>query len=57
METLTLPPETPLKTLAMNDCIACHEKLKSPEGSGKEAVEARNTAARRISLDCITCHR
>ena len=57
METLTRPPETPLRTLVMNDCIACHEKLKSPDGSGKEAVEARNTAARRISLDCITCHR
>ena len=57
MESLTRPPEAPLKILAMDDCIACHEKLKSPEGGGKAAAEATKMAARRISLDCITCHR
>jgi hypothetical protein len=54
METLRKPPATPLKTLAMNDCIACHE-------SSEKTVAAKTTEvrmmARTLLTDCATCHR
>lgn len=59
METLDRPPARPLKTLSMNDCIACHEKGVGPseedEQKGAKPVEA--VARRRISTDCNVCHR
>ena len=45
METLTRPPAHALKTLGMNDCIGCHEQWRWPR------------EARRVSIDCNTCHR
>ena len=54
METLTKPPAAPLRTLAMNDCIACHE-------SSEKTVAAKTTEAlvssRSLLTDCATCHR
>src|SRR3972149_6301623 len=59
MGTLDRPPARPLKTLSMNDCIACHEKGVGPseedEQKGAKPVEA--VARRRISTDCNVCHR
>ena len=58
MESLTKPPETPLKTLAMNDCIACHESrektvaAKTTEAQGHDAATGRS-----LLTDCSTCHR
>jgi hypothetical protein len=54
METLERPPAHPLKTLAMTDCIGCHEKSSYSDEKG--AGVAR-TVARRVSTDCYTCHR
>lgn len=50
METLDRPPARPLRALAMNDCIACHERRGWPE-------EAKQVAGRRLSTDCDSCHR
>ena len=54
METLERPPAHPLKTLAMTDCIGCHQKSSYSDEKG--AGVAR-TVARRVSTDCYTCHR
>lgn len=51
METLTRPPETPLKRLTMSDCLGCHESWSRSGG------EVQKTAMRRIATDCATCHR
>ena len=48
METLMKPPARPLRTLAMDDCIGCHEKASAP---------AEKAAARPRSTDCNACHR
>lgn len=48
MEALEKPPERPLKTLSMSDCIDCHEKTAAP-------IEKAGT--RRRSTDCAACHR
>ena len=58
METLDRPPARALKTLAMNDCIGCHEQWKWPQ----ETKEGRPgpvslAGGRRISTDCNACHR
>jgi hypothetical protein len=70
METLTRPPARPLKKLSMNDCIGCHQQWRwpkeatetktrgvaaKPEERDREPVTA--AAVRRVSTDCITCHR
>jgi hypothetical protein len=54
MESLDRPPAHPLKTLTMNDCIACHETSKR---SGEKATGPVKVAARRASIDCNACHR
>ena len=54
METLTRPPARALKTLAMNDCIGCHQQWEWPNEKGAGVVKA---VARRVSTDCATCHR
>jgi cytochrome c7-like protein len=54
METLDRPPARPLKTLAMGDCIACHEKRT---GHGERtAGPVAIVAARALSTDCNSCH-
>jgi len=70
METLTRPPARPLKKLTMNDCIGCHEQWQwpkearetktrgaaaGPEERDREPVTA--AAVKRVSTDCIACHR
>ena len=55
METLDRPPARPLRTLTMNQCIACHEERqrrveKVAEGGTVRAAQLRST-------DCSTCHR
>ena len=54
METLDRPPPRPLKTLSMSDCIGCHERWEGPTRDGMMAVKR---VGRRVSTDCITCHR
>lgn len=54
METLERPPARALKTLAMTDCIGCHEKWEYPNEKGAGVVK---TVARRVSTDCYACHR
>jgi len=58
METLTRPPARALKTLAMNDCIGCHEKWEWPRETGETTTKrVKPAAARRVSTDCNACHR
>jgi hypothetical protein len=57
METLTRPPARPLRQLAMNDCIGCHETRRSAEKNKANVVRATTEATQRIPTDCITCHR
>ena len=54
METLTRPPARALKTLAMNDCIGCHETWVRPSDKGAAVAKV---AAGRVSTDCNACHR
>ena len=55
METLDRPPARPLKTLRMDDCIACHEE----RGRRVEKTAERGVVktARALSTDCNACHR
>jgi hypothetical protein len=58
METLTRPPRRPLKTLAMQDCLGCHEAWRWPDETAPQRLEApRAAAVRRVSTDCNACHR
>ena len=57
METLTKPPTTPLKTLDMDDCIACHESREKVLAAKTKAPQAHPIAARSLLNDCNTCHR
>jgi hypothetical protein len=57
METLTKPPATPLKTLEMNDCIACHERREKTVAAKTTAPQAHPVEARSLLNDCNTCHR
>jgi hypothetical protein len=61
METLTRPPARPLKVLAMNDCIGCHERWRwPPDPDQQEQATGRveqTSTARRVSTDCNACHR
>ncbi len=51
---LDQPPSRPLKTLAMEDCIACHE-TSSPT---RVATQVSTLSAQpAVSTDCNTCHR
>ncbi len=56
MESLTRPPSRPLKKLAMNDCIGCHETRRAQRNK-ENAVQPTRLAAQRVPTDCITCHR
>jgi phage tail sheath gpL-like len=53
METLTRPPARPLKTLAMENCIGCHEQSKYVNGEGAGVMK---TGTRHVSTDCTSCH-
>lgn len=55
METLDRPPARPLRTLAMNDCIACHEERARRVEKNADRAGAR--VARALSTDCNSCHR
>ena len=57
METLDRPPARPLKTLAMEDCIACHSKSKSKAIRKINAAQPSNISEQRLVNDCIVCHR
>jgi formate-dependent nitrite reductase cytochrome c552 subunit len=57
METLDRPPPRPLKTLAMEDCIACHMKSKANAVSKIDAAHSVNVSAQRLVNDCVNCHR
>ena len=58
METLDRPPVRPLRALAMDNCIGCHEKWEWPKEAAERGTELTRVAvAPRISSDCYTCHR
>ncbi len=57
METLTAPPPAPLKSLAMNDCIACHESREKGVAAKATSVQAHAVTARSLLTDCNSCHR
>jgi len=57
METLTKPPATPLITLDMNECIACHERREKAVAAKTTAPQAHPVAARSLLTDCNSCHR
>jgi Cytochrome c7 and related cytochrome c len=57
METLTAPPPAPLKSLAMNDCIACHESREKGVAAKATNVQAHAVTARSLLTDCNRCHR
>jgi hypothetical protein len=58
METLTKPPAAPLKTLAMNDCIACHESREKTVAASATAAQTHEPiTGRGLLTDCNTCHR
>jgi hypothetical protein len=55
METLTRPPARPLRTLAMADCIGCHEAWHVRVASA--TTSDTETTVRSVSTDCTSCHR
>ncbi|HTM10179.1 MAG TPA: cytochrome c3 family protein [Verrucomicrobiae bacterium] len=55
METLTGPPARPLKRLAMNDCIGCHQAQRLAQQ--KNTAQPMKVAMERSPNDCVTCHR
>ena len=57
MESLNQPPAGPLKSLAMNDCIGCHEKWERPNRVLGKGSDPMTEAGRRVSTDCNACHR
>ena len=57
METLERPPARPLKTLSMNDCIACHMKSSSTIARQMIVPHPANVSTRRLVNDCVGCHR
>jgi cytochrome c556 len=58
MEMLDRPPARPLKTLAMADCIGCHQAWRWPEPTrATEAAPVRVAARGPVSTDCNACHR
>jgi hypothetical protein len=55
METLDRPPVRPLRTLTMDDCIACHEeRARRVE---KTADPGAVRLSRALATDCNACHR
>lgn len=56
METLDRPPARPLKTLAMDDCLACHTKSKSTARNASVAPPPK-VRVQQFTNDCIVCHR
>jgi hypothetical protein len=57
METLTKPPATPLKTLTMNDCIACHERREKTVAAKATTAQTQTITGRSLLTDCNSCHR
>jgi hypothetical protein len=57
METLDRPPAQPLKTLKMDDCIACHTKSKSTGARKLNVAHPSNVPVQRFVNDCNVCHR
>lgn len=57
METLDRPPSRPLKTLSMDDCIACHMKSKKAAVRQVKVMHAAHVSDQRLVNDCNVCHR
>lgn len=57
METLDRPPPRPLKTLDMDECIACHMKTRSTSEREAKVKPAAHVSSRRLINDCNVCHR
>jgi hypothetical protein len=57
METLDRPPRRPLKTLAMDECIACHLKAKSAAVPQVKVMHSAHVSDQRLVNDCVVCHR
>ena len=57
METLDRPPPRPLKTLAMDDCIACHLKTKPAVARQIKVMDPAHVSSQRLVNDCNVCHR
>jgi len=57
METLDRPPPRPLKTLAMDDCIACHLKSNLAAAPSVEVMHSPPVPSKRLVNDCLVCHR
>lgn len=55
METLDRPPARPLRTLRMDDCIACHEQSEQRLEKTADRPVVRPAGA--LSKDCTICHR
>ncbi len=55
METLTRPPARPLRTLAMKDCLECHEQWKVRVANA--ATSDAHFTVRSVSTECTSCHR
>lgn len=55
METLTRPPARPLRTLAMSDCIGCHETWRVRVANA--VTSDAGATVRPVSTDCTRCHR
>ena len=57
METLDRPPPRPLKTLTMDDCIACHRQSKSAATREVKVMHPAHVSSQRLVNDCNVCHR
>jgi hypothetical protein len=57
METLERPPEHALKTLSMDECMACHDQRVREGNNNKEGKHLAKSETTRLLNDCLTCHR
>jgi len=57
METLDRPPPRPLKTLTMDECIACHLKAKSAGVRQVKVMHPAHVSSKQLVNDCNVCHR
>jgi len=57
METLDRPPPRPLKTLSMDDCIACHMKSRSAATPQIKVMYSAPVSSKQLVNDCLVCHR
>ena len=57
METLDRPPPHPLKTLTMEECIACHLKAKSAATRQIKVMHPAHVSSQQLANDCTVCDR